>query len=67
MEEYHVDIEYAYALAKRLGLEIEFDSCTPGIELSDGKIVSFVDTFDNMGFLSEKKGEDKQKGGHFLG
>lgn len=59
MEEYHVDIEYAYVLAKRLGLEIEFDSLTPGLELPDGKIVSFVDTFDNMGFLSEKKDEDK--------
>lgn len=50
---YSIDIEKAYLLAKELGLEIEFDSETPGVEeIETGEIHSFTEVF-NSKFLDE--------------
>lgn len=59
MGKYNVDIEYAYELSKRLGLEIQFDNDEPGVELPNGKLVSLVETFENMGYLSKQEEEEE--------
>lgn len=50
---YSVDIEKAYRLAEKLGLEIEFDSETPGVEkIETSEIRSFTEVFKSK-FLDE--------------
>lgn len=52
--EFSIDEEYAYSLAKKLGLDIEFNSDNPGVELLNGEVVSIVKVFEDAGFLNEK-------------